>query len=245
MEEIQQKFDLSPTKFINQLKDQKFPQKIDWFSPEIFSPEKPNEKSEVESLRKKLNEMKKEIDSLSARVWKLEKENKDLKETAESTSEKIKETLETINSSPEKNKETSFALPPSVASSEGKFPFDASKKISKDILTSAETIAKFIRFGIIGQMVVNGAKKDKTILLNGKLVYAPDLVKDIISTHIKDQMYKDGDQKSLNEFVEKIIMSDIMNKKINIGAKSTFLRNVRNLEEETIHNISTEFMKYI
>ena len=38
MEEIQKEFDLSPTIFTNQIRNQKFPHEIDWVSPEILSP---------------------------------------------------------------------------------------------------------------------------------------------------------------------------------------------------------------
>ena len=96
LEEIQQEFGLSPTVFMNRIKNQKFPHEIDWISPEILSPgesvsEAKNEKSEVEFLReemkKKFDElisnqekMKKEIDFLSSRVLQLEKEKQEKKE---------------------------------------------------------------------------------------------------------------------------------------------------------------------
>ena len=63
LEAIQEKFGVSPTKFLNQIQNGKFMRKIDWISPEIF-PEK--EKNLLVELQEK-------IEQLSSRVEKLEK----------------------------------------------------------------------------------------------------------------------------------------------------------------------------
>ena len=72
MEEIQKQFDLSPTVFTNQIRNQKFPHEIYWVSPEILSPgesvsetksEAKSEKSEVEFLRE---EMQKKFDEFES-----------------------------------------------------------------------------------------------------------------------------------------------------------------------------------
>ena len=230
LEEIQQEFGLTPTKFMNQIKNQNFPHTIDWISPEILSPRNSSSEksSEVESLRKEMRkkfseveslrkEMRKEIDFLSARVLQLEKE-KELKER---------------KSSPEKSEETS---------SGEKIPFDTSKKLSDNTLDSVKTIAKFIRFGITGKMFASGPKKNKTVALDGKIVYVPDLLKEIISSHIKEQMYTDGDEESKMAFVERFAFRKIKNGRIPEG-RTFFLRKVRMLDEETIHEFSAEFMQ--
>ena len=230
LEEIQNMFQLSPTIFMNQIKNQKFPHKIDWISPEILSPgsSSSSEKSEIESLREEMRkkfdefesrqeEMRKEIDFLSARVLQLEKE-KELKE----------------KSSPEKSEETS---------SEKKIPFDTSKELSNNTLDSVKTLARFLRFGIIGEIKTHGPKKNKTVVLGEKIIDVPDLLKEIISSHIKEQMYKVGDEESKLAFVERFGSRKI-NGKIPQGRMS-FLRKIRILDEETIHEISSEFMKCI
>ena len=234
LEEIQQEFGLAPTKFMNQIKNQNFPHKIDWISPEILSPESSSsEKSEVESLREEMRkkfsevesvreEMRKEIDFLSARVLQLEKEKE---KTSPEKSEK---------SSPEKSEETS---------SEKKIPFDTSKELSDKTLDSVKTLARFLRFGIIGEIKAHGVKKNKTIVLGEKIIYVPDLLKEIISSHINEQMYKDGDEEAKLAFVERFGSRKI-NGKIPQGRMS-FLRKIRTLDEETIHEISSEFMKCI
>ena len=72
LEEIQQKFGLSQTKLLNQLKNKTFPEKIDWFFPEIFSSEfLSSEKSEVDLLREELEEMKKTNDQLKKQLMDL------------------------------------------------------------------------------------------------------------------------------------------------------------------------------
>ena len=138
---------------MNQIKHQKFPHKIDWISPEILSPESSSssEKSEIESLREEMKkkfdefesrqeEMRKEIDFLSARVLQLEKEK-----SSPEKSEKA---------SPEKSEETSSGK---------KIPFDTSKELSDKTLDSVKTLARFLRFGIIGEIKTHGVKKIKQL----------------------------------------------------------------------------------
>ena len=49
LEEIQAKFNLSPTKFLNQVKNDKFAKKIDWISPELF-PGNASDTEEIDEL---------------------------------------------------------------------------------------------------------------------------------------------------------------------------------------------------
>ena len=97
LEEIQAKFGLSPTKFLNQVKNDKFAKKIDWISPELF----PGNESETEKIdeleilreemrsqfekfqeemRSQFEKYQAEIDRLSAKVETLEKEKASLPE---------------------------------------------------------------------------------------------------------------------------------------------------------------------
>ena len=50
LEEIQAKFGLSPTKFLNQVKNDQFAKKIDWISPELFSGSEASNESETEKI---------------------------------------------------------------------------------------------------------------------------------------------------------------------------------------------------
>ena len=94
LEEIQAKFGLSPTIFLNQVKNDKFAKRIDWISPELFpggeaKRAKPDEikilrsqfekyqeemKSQFEKYQTEISKFQAEIDRLSAKVEALEKE---------------------------------------------------------------------------------------------------------------------------------------------------------------------------
>ena len=94
LEEIQAKFGLSPTIFLNQVKNDKFAKRIDWISPELFpggeaKRAKPDEikilrsqfekyqeemKSQFEKYQTEISKFQAEIDRLSAKVETLEKE---------------------------------------------------------------------------------------------------------------------------------------------------------------------------
>ena len=167
LEEIQSEFKISPTVFANQIRNHKFPHEVDWISPEILSPgsfspsETKSEKSEIELLREEMQkqfaefesfraQMKKENELLVARVLKLEQE----KAVAE------KAVAQERNSPPVKPQETSSA---GVG-----IPFDVSQNWSNKIFQSTNAFAKFCRFGIQGQITVNGPRKNKTVCFNGK-----------------------------------------------------------------------------
>ena len=230
LEEIQEKFGLSQTKFINQVKKETFPKKIDWISPEILSPgnssssETKNEKSEVEFLRE---EMQKKMDLLSSRVLQLEKEKEELQVSQER------------NSPPEKSKKTSSA--------EMTIPFNVFKNWSQTIFDSPKAFAKFCRFGIIGQLGVNGPRRNKLVFLDGRIISVPDLLKELIVSHINPHMWKDGDDDAKVKFMEEICNRQMGDKKhmTQPGKTPQFIGKVRRCDEETIHDISVEFMKFV
>ena len=249
LEEIQSKFKLSPTVFANQIRNQKFPHEIDWVSPEILYPgssgspsETKSEKSEIELLREEMQkqfaefesfraQMKKENELLASRVLKLEQE-KAVVEKAEVTHRKE-------NSPPVKPQETSSA---GVG-----IPFDVSKNWSKKIFQSVNNFAKFCRFGIQGQITVNGPRKNKTVCFDGKIIPVADLLKEIIVSHINPQMWKEGDEDAKMKFYEEIIALDMNDKKEGkkMGQKASFIGKVRKCDDETIFDISVEFMKFL
>ena len=112
--------------------------------------------------------------------------------------------------SPEKIEETSPLI-----------PFDTSKKFVAETFESPGNFAKFCRFGIKGQISVNGPRKNKMISLEGKIIHVPDLVKELITSHIRDQMYKDGDQEALRAFQEQYILFNFdLKKGKNMGVRS-------------------------
>ena len=70
LEEIEKEFALSPTKFMNQVKNKKFAKQIDWISDELF-PEKLQQEKEPD-LRAEMKKLQEENERLSARLEDLE-----------------------------------------------------------------------------------------------------------------------------------------------------------------------------
>ena len=182
LEEIQAKFNLSPTKFLNQVKNDKFAKKIDWISPELFPGnasdteeidelevlreemkfqfEKFQEemKSQFEKFQEKLKSSQAEIERLSSRVETLEKEKAQLKEFQ-----------------PEEN---SAKLPVSTGEI-----FKTTKLLSIAQF-DPKAFANFIRWGIIGQLSACTPLREKYVLLNAARLYLPDLIEQIITNHL-------------------------------------------------------------
>ena len=70
LEEIEKEFALSPTKFMNQVKNKKFAKQIDWISDELF-PEKLQQEKEPD-LQAEMKKLQEENERLSARLEDLE-----------------------------------------------------------------------------------------------------------------------------------------------------------------------------
>ena len=253
LEEIQSKFKLSPTVFANQIRNQKFPHEVDWVSPEILYPgssgsssETKSEKSEVELLREEMQkqfaefeffraQMKKENELLASRVLKLEQEKAEVAQGGR---------LQERNSPPV---EPQGGRPQETFSAGMKIPFDVSQNWSKKIFQSANAFAKFCRFGVQGQITVNGPRKNKTVCFDGKIIPVADLLKEIIVFHINPQMWKEGNEDAKMKFFEEIIALDMNDKKEGkkMGQKASFIGKVRKCDDETIFDISVEFMKFL
>ena len=177
LEEIQAKFGLSPTKFLNQVKNDKFAKKIDWISPELF----PGNESETEKIdeleilreemrsqfekfqaemRSQFEKYQAEIDRLSAKVETLEKEKASL--PANVSLRKRSSQLRSQEAKPK------VFNPPRT--------FDSSS-------FSLQSLAKFIRNGLVN-VRSDGPKTHRYVLVNDKREYLPDLVKQIFQDHI-------------------------------------------------------------
>ena len=139
------------------------------------------------------------------------------------------------------------AIPPEVAEiieAGETCPFATSKKIEPTTFLSAEKVARFIKSGI-GKIFLHGPKKNLMFICNDKKVFLPDLVKEIIVFHIRDQMWKDGDRKATEAFMEKVVEYNfgvIKNKDlIDVG----FLAKVRRVDDEAVMPICKELVKMI
>ena len=140
------------------------------------------------------------------------------------------------------------STPPEVAEviEAGKtFPFKTSKQIEPITFLSAAKVARFIKSGIQGKMFLQGAKKHQMIICNDKKVFLPDLVKEIIVFHIRDQMWKDEDKAAAEAFMEKAMKYNFLQIKMKDWIDPGFLARVRRLDDEAIEPICKEFMKIV
>ena len=220
LEEIQAKFGLSPTKFLNQVKNDQFAKKIDWISPELFpGNESETEKiDELEILREQFEKYQAEMSNLHAEIARL--------------SAKV-ETLE-----------ASLASRPAEVSPPAQEVFK-SKTVFPLNSFNINSIARFIRTGIIGKIQSSGPKTHRYVLIEGRKEFLPDLVEQIIRDHIVPVMENETQEektKRLNGYME------MKGKKIDgltIGELATLRRGLQTLDPMVIVDISKELMKLI
>ena len=143
LEEIQAKFGLSPTKFLNQVKNDQFAKKIDWISPELF----PGNESETEKIDE-LEVLREQFEKYQAEMSNLHAEMSNLHAEIDRLSAKV-ETLEASLAS-----RPAEVSPPAqeVFKSKTVFPLDS---------FNINSIARFIRRGIIGKIQSSGPKNSQ------------------------------------------------------------------------------------
>ena len=107
------------------------------------------------------------------------------------------------------------------------------------------SIARFIRRGIIGKIQSSGPKTHRYVLIDGRKEYLPDLVEQIIRDHIVPVMENETQEektKRLNKYME------LKGKKfdgLTIGELAALRRGLRTLDPMVIVDISKELMKLI
>ena len=107
------------------------------------------------------------------------------------------------------------------------------------------SIARFIRKGIVGKIQSSGPKTHRYVLIDGRREYLPDLVEQIIRDHIVPVMENETQEektKRLNGYME------LKGKKIDgltFGELSALRRGLRTLDPMVIVDISKELMKLI
>ena len=228
LEEIQAKFGLSPTKFLNQVKNDQFAKKIDWISPELFpgnesETEKIDERSEAElALEVLREEMRSQFEKYQAEMSNLHAEISRLSAKVASLASRPAEV-----SPPPQEK---------IFKSKTVFPLDS---------FNINSIARFIRKGIIGKIQSSGPKTHRYVLIDGRREFLPDLVEQIIRDHIVPVMENETQEereKRLNGYME------MKGKKIDgltFGELSVLRRGLRTLDQMVIVDISKELMKLI
>ena len=234
LEEIQAKFGLSPTKFLNQVKNDQFAKKIDWISPELFpGNEKIDERSEAELALEILREQFEKYQAeMRSQFEKYQAEMSNLHAEISRLSAKV-ETLEASLAS-----RPAEVSPPAqeVFKSKTVFPLDS---------FNINSIARFIRKGIIGKIQSSGPKTHRYVLIDGRKEYLPDLVEQIIRDDIVPVMENETQEektKRLNKYME------LKGKKfdgLTIGELAALRRGLRTLDPMVIVDISKELMKLI
>ena len=232
LEEIQAKFGLSPTKFLNQVKNDQFAKKIDWISPELF-PGNESETEKIDELEVLREQFEKYQAEMRSQFEKYQAEMSNLHAEISRLSAKV-ETLEASLAS----RPAEVSPPPQekIFKSKTVFPLDS---------FNINSIARFIRKGIIGKIQSSGPKTHRYVLIDGRREFLPDLVEQIIRVHIVPVMENETQEereKRLNGYMES------KGKKIDgltFGELSALRRGLRTLDPMVIVDISKELMKLI
>ena len=231
LEEIQAKFGLSPTKFLNQVKNDKFAKKIDWISPELFSGSEASNESETEK-----------IDERSEAELALEV----LREEMRSQFEKYQAEMSNLHAEIDRlsAKVASLASRPAEVSPPAQEKIFKSKTVFPLDSFNINSIARFIRKGIVGKIQPSGPKTHRYVLIDGRKEYLPDLVEQIIRDHIVPVMENETQEEKtrrLNKYMESKGKID----GLTIGELSALRRGLRTLDPMVIVDISKELMKLI
>ena len=222
LEQVSQEFGLSPTKFMNQVRNKKFAKQIDWISDELF-PEK---------FREKEPDPWAEIKKLQAENEKLSARLKDLEALFEKLSAQV-----------DKCKAQEKASSPEKASSLRQEFFKPPQTLDLYIL-SCESLAEFIARGFVSGIRPDGPKTHKMVLINNRKEYLPDLVKQILTDHVLPLLENETEEEKEKRY--KFYMN--MKNKINGMSSSdiVILRGrLRKLAPHLIIDISKAIMKMI
>ena len=223
LEEIQAKFGLSPTKFLNQVKNDQFAKKIDWISPELF----PGNESETEKID--------ELEVLREQFEKYQAEMRSQFEKYQAEMSNLHAEISRLSA-----KVASLASRPAEVSPPAQEKIFKSKTVFPLDSFNINSIARFIRKGIIGKIQPSGPKTKRKVLIDGREEYLPDLVEQIIRDHIVPVMENETQEereKRLNGYME------MKGKKIDgltFGELSALRRGLRTLDQMVIVDISKD-----
>ena len=239
LEEIQAKFGLSPTIFLNQVKNDKFAKRIDWISPELFpggeaKRANPDEikilrsqfekyqeemRSQFEKYQTEISKFQAEIDRLSAKVETLEKEK-----------------AGAFGSLPaELGPSARAQAKPKVFNPPGTFD---------SLCFNFKSLAKFIRNGFVN-IRSDGPKTHRYVLVNDKREYLPDLVKQIFQDHILPALEYGSEEEKERKFEAIDNIFKTTKTGMTLGEFFALRRRIRKLEETTIMEVVAEVMKLI
>ena len=232
LEEIHAKLGLSPTIFLNQINSGKFAKKIDWISDELF-PERNQQGKKSDELEEKIKSQLEEMKSQFE-----EKIKSQLEEMKSQFEEKMKSQLQKQQEEIDRLSSREKVSPPpqeKIFKSKTVFPLDS---------FNINSIARFIRKGIVGKIQSSGPKTKRKVLIDGREEYLPDLVEQIIRDHIVPVMENETQEereKRLNGYMESKGKID----GLTIGELAALRRGLRTLDPMVIVDISKELMKII
>ena len=227
LEEIEKEFALSPTKFMNQVKNKKFAKQIDWISDELF-PEKLQQEKEPD---------------LQAEMKKLQEENERLSARLEDLEALLKASLEKLSARVEKCETREKVSSPEKAFSPAQEFFKPSNTL--DLYSLApEIIAEFIASGFVSDIRPEGPKIRQFVLIDNRKEYLPDLVKPILQDHVLPLLENETEEekkKRLEFYIEaKGKINGMTTSELTI-----FRRHLRELKPQVIADISKAVMKLI
>ena len=223
LEEIEKEFALSPTKFMNQVKNKKFAKQIDWISDELF-PEKLQQEKEPD-LRAEMKKLQEENERLSARL------------------EDLEASLEKFSARVEKCETRETSLAPEKAFSPAQEFFKPSKTL--DLYSLApELIAEFIASGFVSDIRPEGPKIRQFVLINNRKEYLPDLVKQILQDHVLPLLENETEEEKAKR-LEFFINTKGKINGMTLGENGVFTRHLRQLKPQVIADISKAVMKLI
>ena len=244
LEEIHTKLDFSPTRFLNQIKSGKFAKKIDWISNELF-PERNQQvkkSDELEEIKSQLEEIKSQLE---------EKMKSQLEEMKSQFEEKMKSQLEEMKSQFEEKMKFQQEEIDRLSSREKASPPVSQEKIfkSKTVFPldsfNINSIARFIRKGIIGKIQPSGPKTHRYVLIEGRKEYLPDLVEQIIRDHIVPVMENETQEEKTKRYNGYLELKGQKIDGLTFGELAALRRGLHTLDPMVIVDISKEVMKLI
>ena len=242
LEEIQAKFGLSPTKFLNQVKNDKFAKKIDWISPELFSGSEASNESETEKIDER-SEAELALEVLREQFEKYQAEMRSQFEKYQAEMSNLHAEISRLSAKVE-TLEASLASRPAEVSPPPQEKIFKSKTVFPLDSFNINSIARFIRKGIVGKIQPSGPKTHRYVLIDGRKEYLPDLVEQIIRDHIVPVMENETQEEKtrrLNKYMESKGKID----GLTIGELSALRRGLHTLDPMVIVDISKELMKLI
>ena len=128
-----------------------------------------------------------------------------------------------------------------------KHPFTPPPTFAFTLFVSPKTVAQFIKAGLQGKMFVQGPKTKKIMFWNEKLIYVPDLIKEIIVFYIRSKLFADEEaSKFFKNIIKDYTESELnlfFNPKTRVSCRC--VGSLKGLKDEFIHNVVNEFMKLI